>query len=65
MENKTVHLHLFSEMDEDTGLVVPLEYELKVHEVHILQGAIKNNNAILPFGNQYHHSDDIIKFIIV
>lgn len=58
-----VLVFLFSETDEDTGRVIPTQYELTQLQLNDLKVAIKNDQTLLPFGDHFHHVDDIIKFI--
>jgi hypothetical protein len=64
MEDKKtiIHLHLFSEMDED-GDILPVEVELTEEDVAILDTAIFNKLDLLPFGKIWYNKDDIIKFV--
>jgi hypothetical protein len=66
MENtKLVNLYLFSEMDEDTGDVTPVQFELVTEQYNALMLSIAEKLDFIPFGNIFHHKDDIIKFVVI
>jgi hypothetical protein len=66
MDNKkTVNVFLFSEMDEDTGDVVPVQLELDMEQYNALILAVSEDITFIPFGNIFHHKDDIIKFVVL
>lgn len=60
-ENKLVYLYLFSEMTEHEDIKV-IRYSLTPQEAHTLKNSVVNNVKLLPFGDYFHHTDDIIKF---
>lgn len=64
-EKKLVNVYLFSEMDSSDNLVA-VQYELTPEEVTILKNSVaaSHNLKIIPFGDTFHHVDDIIRFNI-
>lgn len=63
--NKVINLYLFSEMDEDTGDVVPVQLELSPPEFNCLIQDVRAKLDIIQFGRFFHHKDDIIKFVLI
>lgn len=59
-----VTVFLFSEVDEQTGSSVGIQYELSAYEVNDLLAGIDENKTLLQFGNTFHHSDDIIRIVL-
>ena len=58
------NVYLFTESD-DEGNHNALQYELTPEQLESLHYAVEQNLTLIPFGDYFHHSDDIIKFNIV
>jgi hypothetical protein len=59
----TATVFLFSEVDEETGNVVGVQYPLSAYQFDKLLADIDNDKTLIQFGKVFHHSDDIIKII--
>ncbi|AYP68740.1 hypothetical protein BpsS36_00034 [Bacillus phage vB_BpsS-36] len=57
------YVWLFTEQESEE-LPTPIEYEINREELNLLQVAIKEGAQLIPFGDTYHHIDDIIKLQI-
>lgn len=63
--SKLVQVYLFSESDEDTGYVTPLQYSMSKYSVEDMDKDIQNKVRLIRFGESYHHIDDIIKIVVI